>query len=29
MALNQTNKARVDCAETCAAIALKILTRPK
>lgn len=24
MALNQTNKARVDCAETCAAIALKI-----
>ena len=25
MALNQTNKARVDCAETCAAIALKIL----
>lgn len=25
MAQNQTNKARVDCAETCAAIALKIL----
>lgn len=29
MALNQTNKARVDCAETCAAIALKILTHSK